>query len=193
MIQQIGDIWNAGEERKGAGVHNPIRGKFILHTASMNFGNVKALNNISLEIESQSRIGIIGPSGAGKTTLLNLFAGVFPPSGGSIDVDGIRITQYDLSYYRSKVILLNQTPVFFQGTIEDNLFRVAPNVGHRELEDVFYISGFDEHIKKLPDGIHSRIDENASQLSNAAMNLLSLTRALLANQKYCYLMSLQIR
>ena len=76
---------------------------------------------------------------------------------------------------------MNQTPVFFQGTIEDNLFRVAPNVGHRELEDVFYISGFDEHLKKLPDGIHSRIDENASQLSNAAMNLLSLTRALLAN------------
>ena len=76
-----------------------------------------------------------------------------------MDVDGIRITQYDLSYYRSKVILLNQTPVFFQGTIEDNLFRVAPNVGHRELEDIFHISGFDEHLNKLPDGIHSRIDE----------------------------------
>ena len=71
--------------------------------------------------------------------------------------------------------------VFFQGTIEDNLFRVAPNVGHRELEDIFYISGFDEHLNKLPDGIHSRIDENASQLSNAAMNLLALTRALLVN------------
>ena len=181
VVQQVGDIWNADEERKGAGVHNPIKGKFILNSVSMNFGNVKALSNISLEIEPQSRIGIIGPSGAGKTTILNLFAGVFPPSGGSIDVDGIRITQYDLSYYRSKVILLNQTPVFFQGTIEDNLFRVAPNVGHRELEDIFYISGFDEHLNKLPDGIHSRIDENASQLSNAAMNLLALTRALLAN------------
>ena len=140
VVQQIGDIWNADEERKGAGVHNPIKGKFILNSVSMNFGQVKALNNISLEIEPQSKIGIIGPSGAGKTTILNLFAGVFPPSGGSVDVDGIRITQYDLSYYRSKVILLNQTPVFFQGTIEDNLFRVAPNVGHRELEDIFYIS-----------------------------------------------------
>ena len=130
-----------------------IKGKFILHTTSMNFGNVKALNNISFEIEPQSRIGIIGPSGAGKTTILNLLAGVFPPSGGSVDVDGIRITQYDLSYYRSKVILLNQTPVFFQGTIEDNLFRVAPNVGHRELEDIFYISGFDEHLNKSLESI----------------------------------------
>jgi len=183
MIAQVGDIWNKDKERMGAGVHTTIRGKYSMSNISMNFGDVRALKNISFEIQPKSKIGIIGPSGAGKTTLLNLIAGVYPPTDGKMDIDGIRITQFDLSHYRSQVMLLSKNPVFFKGTIEDNLFRVSPNIGHRELDEIFSLTGFDEHLLKLPDGIHTIIDENASQLAGAGSSLLALTRALLANPK----------
>ena len=50
VVQQVGDIWNADEERKGAGVHNPIKGKFILNSVSMNFGEVNSFfKNSNLE------------------------------------------------------------------------------------------------------------------------------------------------
>jgi ATP-binding cassette subfamily B protein len=183
MIAQVGDIWNKDKERMGAGVHTTIRGKYSMSNISMNFGDVRALKNISFEIQPKSKIGIIGPSGAGKTTLLNLIAGVYPPTDGKMDIDGIRITQFDLSHYRSQVMLLSKNPVFFKGTIEDNLFRVSPNIGHRELDEIFSLTGFDDHLLKLPDGIHTIIDENASQLAGAGSSLLALTRALLANPK----------
>jgi len=154
MIAQVGDIWNKDKERMGAGVHTTIRGKYSMSNISMNFGDVRALKNISFEIQPKSKIGIIGPSGAGKTTLLNLIAGVYPPTDGKMDIDGIRITQFDLSHYRSQVMLLSKNPVFFKGTIEDNLFRVSPNIGHRELDEIFSLTGFDDHLLKLPDGIH---------------------------------------
>jgi len=115
MIAQVGDIWNKDKERMGAGVHTTIRGKYSMSNISMNFGDVRALKNISFEIQPKSKIGIIGPSGAGKTTLLNLIAGVYPPTDGKMDIDGIRITQFDLSHYRSQVMLLSKNPVFFKG------------------------------------------------------------------------------
>ena len=183
LISQIGNIWNTKKERIGAGVHSTVRGKYSLANISRSFGDVKALKNISIEINPKSKIGIIGPSGSGKTTLLNLIAGVYPPTGGIMDIDGVRIVQYDLSHYRSQVMLLDKNPVFSKGTIEDNLFRVSPNIGHRELDEIFSLTGFDELLMNLPDGIHTTIDENASQLAGAGSSLLALARALLANPK----------
>ncbi len=183
LVSHIGDIWNKEKERLGAGIHSTIRGKYALANVGMNFGEVKALKNISFQINPKSKIGIIGPTGAGKTTLLNLIAGVYTPTEGKMDIDGIRITQYDLSYYRTQVMLLSKNPGFFKGTIEENLFRVSQRTGHRELDSIFSLTGFDEHLIKLPDGIHTNIDENASQLAGAGSSLLALSRALLAKPK----------
>jgi ATP-binding cassette subfamily B protein len=183
LISQVGDIWNKDKERMGAGIHSNLKGKYSLTNISIDFAGVKALKNISFDIRAKDKIAIIGPSGAGKTTLLNLIAGVYQPTEGKMDIDGLRITQYDLSHYRSQVMLLSKNPVFFKGTIEDNLFRVSANIGHRELDELFSLTGFDEHLLKLPEGIHTIIDENASQLAGAGSSLLALTRALLANPK----------
>jgi len=118
LISQVGDIWNKDKERLGAGIHATIRGKYSLANISINFGGVTALKNISFEISPKSKIGIIGPSGAGKTTLLNLIAGVYPPTEGKMDIDGVRITQYDLSHYRSQVMLLSKNPVFLKARLK---------------------------------------------------------------------------
>ena len=183
LISHIGDIWNKGKEQMGAGVHSAISGKYTFENISMNFGDVKALNNLSFEITPKSKVGVIGPTGAGKSTLLNIIAGTYRPTEGRMDIDGVGINQYDLSYYRSQVMLLGKNPIFFKGTIEDNMSRVTHNIGKNELAHIFALTGFDEHLQKLPEGIHTKIDENASQLAGGAASLLALSRALLANPK----------
>ena len=183
LISRIGEIWNKGTEQMGAGVHSAITGKYYFENISMNFGDVKALSNLSFEITPKSKVGVIGPTGAGKSTLLNLIAGTYRPSEGKMNIDGVRINQYDLSYYRSQVLLLDKNPIFFKGTIEDNMSRVTHNIGKNELAHIFALTGFDEHLGKLPEGIHTTIDETASQLAGGAASLLALSRALLANPK----------
>ena len=183
LISHIGDIWNKGKEQMGAGVHSAISGKYLFDNISMDFGDVKALNKLSFELTPKSKVGVVGPTGAGKSTLLNMIAGTYRPTEGRMDIDGVGINQYDLSYYRSQVMLLDKNPIFFKGTIEDNMSRVTHNIGKNELAHIFALTGFDEHLQKLPEGIHTKIDENATQLAGGAASLLALSRALLANPK----------
>jgi len=183
LISHIGDIWNKGKEQMGAGVHSAISGKYTFDNISMNFGDVTALNKLSFELTPKSKVGVVGPTGAGKSTLLNMIAGTYRPTEGRMDIDGVGINQYDLSYYRSQVMLLGKNPIFFKGTIEDNMSRVTHNIGKNELAHIFALTGFDEHLQKLPEGIHTKIDENATQLAGGAASLLALSRALLANPK----------
>ena len=64
---------------------------------------IKALTDVSFEIEKGEVCVILGPSGAGKTTLLNLLGGMDNVSGGKIFVDGENVTNYNkrkLTEYR---------------------------------------------------------------------------------------------
>ena len=80
-------------------------------------------------------------------------------------------------------MLLDKKPIFFKGTIEDNLARVTHSAGKNELSHIFALTGFDEHLLNLPEGIHTTIDETATQLAGGAASLLALSRALLANPR----------
>ncbi len=67
---------------------------------SINFGGVKAVQNVSLTVEKESITSIIGPNGAGKTTFFNMISGVYMPTSGEIIFDGKNITgqkQHEIS------------------------------------------------------------------------------------------------
>lgn len=59
---------------------------------SINFGGVKAVQNVTLDIEQDSITSIIGPNGAGKTTFFNIISGVYKPTSGQVIFDGQDIT-----------------------------------------------------------------------------------------------------
>ena len=57
-----------------------------------NFGGVRAVDNVSFQVERGSIVGLIGPNGAGKTTTFNLISGRFAPSAGSVRLNGRALT-----------------------------------------------------------------------------------------------------
>lgn len=57
---------------------------------SMVFGGLRAVSNVSLEINQGELIGLIGPNGAGKTTAFNMITGVYTPTEGEIIFDGVK-------------------------------------------------------------------------------------------------------
>ena len=62
------------------------------HNLSKRFGGVQALTGVSFHVEPGEIVGVVGPNGAGKTTLFDIIAGLQPPTAGSVEYDGRRIT-----------------------------------------------------------------------------------------------------
>src|SRR6516164_7537675 len=86
------------------------------------FGQVAALDDVSLVVRRGELMTLLGPSGCGKTTLLNLVAGFLVPDGGEIAIDGVRVT--DLPTYRREIGMTFQNYALFPH------MSVASNVGY---------------------------------------------------------------
>ncbi|MGI8410619.1 MAG: ABC transporter ATP-binding protein [Pyrinomonadaceae bacterium] len=68
-------------------------GKFILQTdkATIKFGGLTAVNELTMDVQQGEIYGLIGPNGAGKTTIFNLLTGVYEPTSGDINIAGTRV------------------------------------------------------------------------------------------------------
>ena len=100
-----------------------------LHQVSRRFGALKALTDISLDVQPGELRAVIGPNGAGKTTLFNLISGFFPPSDGQITFDGQQIQTVSPSELVKRGIIrtFQITEIFRSLTVYENL-RVAVEI-----------------------------------------------------------------
>ncbi|CAG8763787.1 15393_t:CDS:10, partial [Gigaspora margarita] len=79
------------------------------------------LRNISFYVQDKEKIGIVGRSGAGKSTLANSFLRLVEATDGRIVIDGINIADISLEDLRSRMAIISQEPILFEGTIRSNL------------------------------------------------------------------------
>ncbi len=108
----------------------------MLHvdSVSKHFGGLKAVDNVTLEIQQGTITGLIGPNGAGKTTLFNVIAGVYAPTSGHIYLDGEDITGLKPHQLFAKGLIrtFQIAHEFSSLTVLENLMMVpAPQVGEQ--------------------------------------------------------------
>ncbi len=96
---------------------------YQIERLSKNFGGLKALSNINIEIQEGEIFGIIGPNGAGKTTLFNVMTGFYPPDGGDITLFGQRMTGKPIHEFCRRGIArtFQNIRIFSDMTVLDNL------------------------------------------------------------------------
>ena len=145
---------------------------------------VKALDNISLDVGVEDFITVIGSNGAGKTTLLNVIAGVYPPEkGGKINIDGRDVTSFSehkRARFVSRVYQNPHTGTAAKMTIEENLslamlrgqprgLRIATSKHRREL--------FGSVLAPLGLGLEDRLSALVGTLSGGQRQALALVMA----------------
>jgi putative ABC transport system ATP-binding protein len=144
------------------------------------FGEVRALDRVSFEVDAGEWIAIMGPSGSGKTTLINILGGLDHPSAGRVVVDGLDIGnlgERELSRYRAEKIGF----VFQQ-------FHLVPYL--TALENVMLAQYFhsitdekeaEESLRRV--GLADRMDHIPAQLSGGEQQRVAIARALINNPK----------
>ena len=178
-IELVGKTWNGATERGSTGAQHVIKGQIVLRDVTINFENKKALDAISVTIPAHGKIAVVGGSGSGRSTLLRVCQGLLYPNSGVMEVDGHNFRSLDINNYRNQVAMVDARPVFFTGTIEENLRVVKPNISDRELEEALYLSGFSRMIKDFPDGLSTEINQFGTSLSLGNRIALSFARSLI--------------
>ncbi|MGN0538819.1 MAG: ABC transporter ATP-binding protein [Candidatus Fimenecus sp.] len=139
------------------------------------------LKDFTLHIDKGETVALVGESGAGKSTALNLVIGFDLPTSGTLTIDGVNINDIDLHSYRSFIGVVPQNPIFFSGTIKDNITYGMKNVSRKQLDEVIKAALLDELVAELPDGVDTLLTEHGSNLSGGQRQRISIARALIRN------------
>lgn len=139
---------------------------------NLKFKDILDINQMS--IVHQKVTCILGESGGGKTTLLKLFNKMISPTEGMVTYEGQDLQEMNSVVLRKKVLMLNQKPFIFKGTIKDNL-EFGLKLHHMKLSD-------EELLKQLETvHLHKTLDFDASKLSGGEAQRLALVRLLILN------------
>ena len=135
------------------------------------------IHDLSMRISKGQRIALIGESGSGKSTLLALLRGLHDAAPGTdVKADETRI---DLESIRSTVTLFPQEPEIFENTVMYNITLGLPFT-EEEVMQVCEAAQFTDVIKRLPQGLHTLIQEKGVNLSGGQKQRLALARGILA-------------
>ncbi|MGG7517274.1 type I secretion system permease/ATPase [Allorhizobium undicola] len=138
---------------------------------------VATLRMVSMDLIPGTALGVIGPSGSGKSTLARLLTGVWPVMGGKIRLDGATLDQYgdDLADH---VGYLPQDVVLFEGTISENIARLAGSPDPEKVIAAAKKAAAHDMILKLPQGYDTRLPATGQRLSGGQKQRIGLARAL---------------
>ena len=173
---EVNGTLNLNDSNKGVSITlNNVNFKYA-------FGDF-SLNNISLKIEPGQLVCVDGVSGSGKSSLLRLLTGEYHNYEGSILIDDVPISNYNLESLRSLTgILLNQQDIF-NGTLYENLTMGNPD---HKVEDVSLIShqlGLTDFIQSHQKGYDAVLDPFGQRLSSNIKQEILLVRALLGKHR----------
>ncbi|WP_374594008.1 type I secretion system permease/ATPase [Aquabacterium sp.] len=136
------------------------------------------LKGVSIQIRAGDRVAILGKIGSGKSTILRLLGGLYQPTEGLVQVDGIDLRQIDPADFRTQVGFVSQEPRLFQGTLRDNIFMGRPNIDPHNFLAVARLTGLDRIAAAHPMGFDLPVGEMGALLSGGQRQLVALARCL---------------
>ncbi|MDG1917597.1 MAG: ABC transporter ATP-binding protein [Flavobacteriales bacterium] len=159
-----------------------IQGRISFKNISFEYpdSEIKALNNISFDIDKGESIAIVGRTGSGKSTIINLISRMYKPTSGRIEIDGIPIEKINLKSLRSGISLVPQEALLFSDTISNNIaFGSKEELTQQTIEAVAEKAAIHDNIKGFPKGYQTIVGERGVTLSGGQKQRISIARALI--------------
>lgn len=181
---EVGSNWNWNVPQKDGSIKKvPVRGHIVFD--HVNFSYVpehQILHDISIDAKPGMKVALVGETGAGKTTISNMLNRFYEINSGTITYDGIPIKNIKKDDLRQSLSIVLQETHLFTGTIMDNIRFGNPDASDDDVYQAAKLSHADEFIHDLDHGYQTVIDGDGGDLSQGQMQLLSIARAMIADE-----------
>lgn len=161
-----------------------IRGEVEFRNVSFKYETKEktdTIHDLSFKVHPGQMVALVGPTGAGKTTTMQLIARFYDVGSGEILIDGENIQHYKRSTLRSQMAFVLQDPFLFEATVLENIRYGRLNATDEEVMEASKKANAHEFIMKLPEGYHTVLKADGSEISQGQKQLLSIARAFVAD------------
>ncbi|MEW5304006.1 MAG: hypothetical protein WDW36_006649 [Sanguina aurantia] len=172
----------AGDEPPAPGW--PADGVVEFKNVAMRYraGTPLVLRGVSFRAGSREKVAIVGRTGAGKSSMISCIFRLMEVESGVVEVDGVNIARIPLKALRSKMAIIPQVPVLFQGSIRMNLSPFG-NHSDAQLWHALRRAHLSQVVESSAMGLETPLSEGGAPFSTGQKQLLALARALLNPSK----------
>jgi ATP-binding cassette, subfamily B, bacterial MsbA len=141
-----------------------------------------ALRSVNLHCRPGSVTALVGRSGSGKSSLASLIPRFYDPQAGSVQLDGRELTHYSIASLREQIALVGQQVVLFDDTIARNIaYGALQRATDADIVAAAEAANAMEFVRRLPDGLNSRIGGGGALLFGGQRQRIAIARAILKN------------
>ncbi|XP_040295452.1 bile salt export pump [Bufo bufo] len=143
------------------------------------------LQGLSVQVKSGQTLAFVGSSGCGKSTSVQLLERFYDPDQGKVLVDGHATSNVNISFLRSKIGIVSQEPILFEGSVADNI-KYGDNSRDVSMDDVMEAAKkahLHEFVMSLPNKYETNVGIGGSQLSRGQKQRIAIARAIVRDPK----------
>mmetsp|Transcript_4694 Transcript_4694/g.9951 ORF Transcript_4694/g.9951 Transcript_4694/m.9951 type:complete len:1291 (+) Transcript_4694:30-3902(+) len=163
-----------------------LRGEIVFENVHFKYPtrpDIPIFEGFSVKIRAETTTAFVGPSGSGKSTVISLLQRFYDPAQGTVKVDGMDIQSLHLKWWRMQMALVQQEPVLFSGSIQDNIRYGKPSANDQEVEEAAKMCNAHDFILAFPDKYKTDCGERGLQLSGGQKQRVAIARAIVRDPK----------
>ena len=183
-LSRINRLLALKEEPHYPHLKDPFKGKHTVGVAVDNvcfsYGDNPVLKGVSLSIAPGEKVALVGASGGGKSTLVQVILGLYPPDSGTVNFDGVPMTEIGMEVVRSHVATVLQHPALFNDTVRMNL-TLGRELGDEQLWQALAVAQLADTVRDMPNGLDTLVGRQGVRLSGGQRQRLAIARMILSD------------
>jgi ATP-binding cassette subfamily C protein len=183
-LGRINRLLELKEEPHYPHLKDPFAGKHTVgvevENVCFSYGDTPVLNGVSLKIRPGEKVALVGASGGGKSTLVQVILGLYPPNSGTVNFDGVPMTEIGMEVVRSHVATVLQHPALFNDTVRMNL-TLGRELTDEQLWQALEVAQLADTVRELTHGLDTIVGRQGVRLSGGQRQRLAIARMVLSD------------